>query len=434
MTDSSTTSRDFAPSWLRSSNHSPTPPFRALSSSGAASRDDWERSGCDRKLPGSGRSQWGSAANGDHQSENYFQYNGRISDYLDSHHGDFFRRSNSIGVNPHGKHNTLLNRNHNNANGYHHPHDMWNDRPKHDHNHHRNGNSPFAKGYASRDSHANSNGISYSFVTTKGLKPGSGRSSVTGPTSPPALQPSDFPSLSSIKSEPTKSAQNTVWGNPPHLAKVMKRSLSSQNYLEGGGGTILGPHYGKGFFQGDFRRDLKDELDALNSGSGDGIGVDEYAKSEFTNGSTESEDFGSQHEHQETLTDAQHDMESNSMQHVDWTISEVPRREHQTVEPSMLSSTGSTGSVESIDSHHSNLSGGAMMVDDLLEEMISEEEKSRVFHALEEIKERTGSVSYYERVALRPDSDVSPQNRLKGFPDVKVEDVDEEDPDDRLLK
>ena len=81
------------------------------------------------------------------------------------------------------------------------------------------------------------------------------------------------------------------------------------------------------------------------------------AKSEYANGSTGSEDSESHHEHQEALTDQQHDMESNSMHEheVDWTISEIPRREHQTVEPSMLSSTGSTGSVESIDSHHSNL-------------------------------------------------------------------------------
>ena len=58
--------------------------LRTLANSGA-SRDDWERSGSERKLSGSSRSQWGTALNGDNQSENYFQYNGRISDYLDSH-------------------------------------------------------------------------------------------------------------------------------------------------------------------------------------------------------------------------------------------------------------------------------------------------------------------------------------------------------------
>lgn len=62
------------------------------------------------------------------------------------------------------------------------------------------------QGFSFRDSGTNAKGISYSFVTSKTLKP------LEAPTNV-VLQQSDFPSLSPMKAELTaKSAQDTVWG------------------------------------------------------------------------------------------------------------------------------------------------------------------------------------------------------------------------------
>ncbi|OQV24368.1 hypothetical protein BV898_01904 [Hypsibius exemplaris] len=462
MTDSSTTqSRDLlAPSWLiRANNHSPTPPFRAVPTSQQSPRgtggdnDNWGASGGDRhhsnnhhhlngvterKILQSSRFQWQERANGgDLQQENYFNYphNGhnRISDY--DQQDTSLRRSNSInnGGRNHHHHHSLNGRNNGSSLSQ---QNLWNNNGNNNgrgkfEGHFRNGNGSNG---AFREAQPNSNGISYSIVTSKGLRPGA------GPTSP-VLQQSDFPSLSvnpaKVEVAPTKCAQNTVWGNPPHLAKVMKRSLSNQSYMEGGG-TILGPHYGKGFFLGTRGRDLKEDYDVLSSSAGDGLGIDDY-KSDFAEHSS----TGSAEDdiHPENLTLSQReeqqegrDSRSEDIEDAGWTISDVTARREQLPEPSMLSSTGSTGSVESMDSHHSNQSGPAMMVEDLLEaadqDFIAPEEKERILHALEEIKERTGSESYYERA-------------LKGkqrpiFPDTKDDDEedpdDDDDPDDSYLK
>ncbi|XP_055338137.1 uncharacterized protein LOC129588099 [Paramacrobiotus metropolitanus] len=418
MTDSSVSRDSLAPSWLRSSAHSPTQLFRPSLGSRHSVDDSWDRAAADRKSDNRFRTQWihGDAQHCSH-SDQFFTHgnnHNRISDFdeevlIRRSHSNTLKASNGFGSR-HG-------------NNHHH---LRNGRSKYD-EHFRHG-SAFTNGLSVREANTGSNGISYSFVATKNLQ-------ATHRPNSPHLQQSDFPSLTPMKAEPATAAQNTVWGKPPQLTKVVKRSLSSQSYL-GTGGTVLGPSCEKAFLGAVLGSDLKEDFTLESNGNCEnGLTECDYLKVNYPEPPSS---LDGDNDAKLSFTDAHNDIEihSESDEICTWSINgesrDSPLIDH--CSPSgMLSSSGSTGSVESIDSHQSHLSGTtAMMVEDLLDETIAEEEKLQIMHALEELKERTGFESYYERIAV---NDTSHRERCNSHvvTDGKTED-DDEDPDDRFLK